>query len=262
MRAWAGIAAPANIIPEGNDDIERRSACGSSLVQVKSRREHLGALPISDARDYIKALWERHNKVTPTPEVLELVIERPIAHQAAQSDSQIAIPEQLAKTLPGGAKKLELLIKTSIRLVPEPSETSIAIIAERTECSPLAAQICFAQILRQVGKLADDNGHRQPANYLGMSTSDTDLLIINMLAAIDIEHIEPAVSSGVCEPVDFLTPLEDPNFYLGVDVQPGHVAADLVVPRAEPREALARGLETRGAAFIIMSQLASPLRTT
>lgn len=250
VRVWAGIDPFATIIPEGGDDVEHVSASGRRLVQVKSRRERLGALPIADVRDYINALWERNDRVSPAPAALELVIERPVVHHETRSDGWIAPSAPLLKALPNGARAVALLDKTSIRHVPEPGEASIAIIAERTGCRPLAAQICFSQILRQVGKLADENGLRQPANYLGMSASDTDLVITDALAVIDVAQIELAISSGVCEPVDFLTLLDDPDFYLGVDVQPGHVAAGLVVPRLEPREALERGLEMRGAALI------------
>ncbi|OEC93382.1 hypothetical protein [Rhizobium sp. YK2] len=251
MRVWAGIDPPAIIIPEGGDDVERSSAGGRSLVQVKSGRAHLGTLPISDACEFIKALWARHDKANPTPVTLELVIERPIAHHETQSDGQILFSRQLANALPDGAKNLALMGKTIIRHVPEANEASIALIAARTGCSPLAAQVCFAQILRQIGKLSDDNGRRQPATYAGMSASDTEVAITDMLAAIDITQMELAVSSGICEPVDFLTPLDDANFYLGVDVQAGHVAAGLVVPRMAPRDALARSLEERGAALIV-----------
>ena len=48
-----------------------------------------------------------------------------------------------------------------------------------------------------------------------------------MLSAIDIDALNRAITDGVCEPVDFVTPLPDPNFYLGINVEPGHIAAGL-----------------------------------
>lgn len=250
VRVWAGVDEPAIIIPEGNDDVERRSAAGSALVQVKSRRQHLGDLSLSSAKEYLKALWDRHDKVATTPVGLELIIERSIVGHAAKTDSRIEITETLERQLPGGERGRRLLAKTSVKQVAEPKEAAIALIVNRTGCLPIAAEICFAQLLGEVGALADQNGRLRPANYRGLSISDTERIVTQTLEAVDSEQIERALRDGACEPVDFLTQIDDPEFYLGVDVQPGHVVAGLVVPRLEPREALARGLEARGAALV------------
>lgn len=250
VRVWASIDPPSVIIPEGRDDVERRFQDGNTLVQVKSRREHLGDFPLADARDFIKALWERDERAAPAATALELVLERVPVDHAVAPDCLIGISGKLAGMLPGGSRGAGLLAKTAVRHAPEPSEAAIAIIAQRTGCSPLAAQICFARILALCGTLADENGRRKPAEYRGMSTSDTEAAIIGILSAVDMAQVEAAIASGAVEPVDFLTPIHDPDFYLGVDVQPGHVAADLVVPRAEAREVLATGLRARGAALV------------
>ena len=50
---------------------------------------------------------------------------------------------------------------------------------------------------------------------------------------------------NICEEVDFLTPLDDSHFYLGMDVQPGHLAAGLVIERPAARERILKFLETR-----------------
>ena len=250
VRVWAGIDPPSVIIPEGSDDVERRSEAGAALVQVKSRREHLGDLPLTDARDFLKALWERNDRVTPPAIALELVLERPIAGHDAPPDGVIAPSDRLVAMLPGGPRGAGLLARTVIRHSPEPSEAAIATIAQRTGCSSLAAQICFARVLALCGALADENGRRNPADYRGMSPSDTEAAIAEMLLAVDAAQVEAAIASGAVEPVDFLTPLNDPDFYLGVDVQPGHVAAGLVVPRPEARHAVTAGLRSRGAALV------------
>src|SRR3546814_1248954 len=106
-----------------------------------------------------------------------------------------------------------------------------------SDLTPIAAQMCFAELLVRVGALADANGRLAPENYRGLSISDTETSIRDVLATIDIDAIERALRDGVCEPVDFLTPLDDPNFYLGVDVEPGHIAAGLVAERPRSRSA-------------------------
>src|SRR3546814_18565315 len=90
--------------------------------------------------------------------------------------------------------------------------------------SDWSSDVCSSDL---VGALADANGRLAPENYRGLSISDTETSIRDVLATIDIDAIERALRDGVCEPVDFLTPLDDPNFYLGVDVEPGHIAAEI-----------------------------------
>ncbi|TYC91549.1 hypothetical protein [Novosphingobium sp. BW1] len=251
VRVWAGDDEPTSIIPEGNDDIERREAEGSGLVQVKSRREHMGETPIATARDYVKDLWTRHDKFTPNPRTLELILERPIADHLVEADSKIIPNTRLKSMLPGGARGEALLSKTMVQHIPEPHEAAIARIAEKTGCTPLAAQICFAQLLVEIGSLSNQNGRLKPPDYRGLSATDTERLITATLETADIDAIEQAIIDGACEPVDFLTPLDDAEFYLGVDVQAGHVVAGLVVPRVEPEADLARGLESRRAAMVV-----------
>lgn len=251
VRVWVGADEPASIIPEGNDDIERRAAQGSGLVQVKSRREHMGDTPIATARDYVKDLWTRHDKFTPSPATLELILEQPIAAHAIEADFKIAPNARLKSMLPGGTRGGALLSKTTIQHIPEPNEAAIATIAEKTGCTPLAAQICFAQLLVEIGVLSNQNGRLKSPDYRGLSASDTERLITATLETVDIDAIEQAITDGACEPVDFLTPLDDSEFYLGVDVQAGHVAAGLVVPRIEPEADTARGLESRRAAVVV-----------
>lgn len=250
VRVWAGIDAPATIIPEGNDDIERRGSAGSGLIQVKSRREHMGETPLSKAKDYLKDLWTRHDKFAPACASMELILERSIVDHLVESGGTIVPNARLRSMLPGGARGGALLAKTAVRHMPEPHEAAIATIADRTSCSPLAAEICFAQLLVEIGSLSNQNGRLKSPDYRGLSASDTEHIITTTLEAVDIDAIEQAITDGACEAVDFLTPLDDPEFYLGVDVQAGHVAAGLVVPRLEPEADLANGLELRRAALI------------
>ncbi len=250
LRIWAGLSPAAIIIPEGNDDVERWAAEGNGLVQIKSRREDLGGLPLASVRNYIMELWDRHDRVTPPAARLELILEQGIVDHDAAADGGIVPSAKLVSQLPGNVRGRALLAKTDIRQASSPNAQSIAIIADRTGCAPIAAALCVAQLLHEVGTLADDNGRLKPGDYRGLSVSDTDRIVTDTLAATDVEAIEAALRNGACEPTDFLTPLDDPEFYLGVDVQPGHIAAGLVIPRLQPREALARGLETRGAALV------------
>jgi hypothetical protein len=60
-----------------------------------------------------------------------------------------------------------------------------------------------------------------------------------------------ALRDGYCDAVDFLTPVNDPAFYQGVETRPGHLAAGLIAERPEARRPVLEALETQGAALIV-----------
>ena len=252
VEIWAGQRAPAIVIPEGGDDVELRGD-STRFVQVKSRREHLGDYTEGETVGHIEDLWNRALGSAPRPQQLELVVERevtglgPLDDHPAVRSIEGPISTRLSKF--NGAS--DLLPRTSIVVATSPQEWAIKLIVDRLNCAPIAAQMCFADLLFRVGTLADANGRLAPDNYRGLSISDTEASIRDVLAAIDIDAIELALRDGVCEPVDFLTPLNDPNFYLGVDVEPGHIAAGLVAERPRTRSALLEGIEQRRAALIV-----------
>ncbi|RVJ23785.1 hypothetical protein CN184_11520 [Sinorhizobium medicae] len=252
VEIWAGQRAPAIVIPEGGDDVELRGDA-ESFVQIKSRREHLGDYTEGETVGYIEDLWKRSLGSAPRPERLELVLERevvglvPLEDQPAVRSIEGSISARLSKL----SEASDLLPRTSITVATSPQEWAISLIANRLSCAPVAAQMCFADLLVRVGSLADANGRLSPESYRGLSISDTETSIRDVLAAIDVDAIEQALKEGVCEPVDFLTPLNDPNFYLGVDVEPGHIAAGLVSERPRSRSPLVEGIEQRRAALIV-----------
>ena len=240
------------MIPEGGDDVELRGD-ETTFVQVKSRREHLGGYSVGAASGHVQDLWSRCLGSCPQPDRLELVLERNIVglDPLEGQRSCCAVEGPIAASLAEHQASDDLLPKTSITISTSPQEWSIEVIADRLSCSPIAAQMCFAELLVQVGALADGNGRLAPEDYCGLSASDTEVLIRDVLAAVDVASIERAIQEGVCEPVDFLTPLNDPNFYLGVDVEPGHIAAGLVSERPGSRSVLIQGIEERRAALIV-----------
>ncbi len=252
VEIWAGQRAPAIVIPEGGDDIELRGEA-TSFIQVKSRREHLGNYSEGEAARHIEDLWKRAVDSAARPQRMGLVLEREVTdlrpldgHPAVRS-IEGPLNSRLSKL--SGAS--DLLPITSITVAASPQEWAISQIVDRLNCVPIAAQMCFAELLVRVGALADVNGRLIPENYRGLSINDTETAIRDVLAAIDGDAIERALRDGVCEPVDFLTPLNDPNFYLGVDVEPGHIAAGLVSERPRGRASLVKGIEQRRAALIV-----------
>ncbi|WP_090882879.1 hypothetical protein [Nitrosovibrio sp. Nv6] len=142
------------------------------------------------------------------------------------------------------------LTKTSILIAPSPLENGIDLLVDKLGCAPIAASVYFAAIADHVGCLSDDNGTRAPKDFLSFSISDIDQEIVRLAGTISVEDLHAAIKKGYCEPVDFLTPFDDPNFYLGTNVQPGHVAAGLLAERPEATMRVLEALERRRAALI------------
>ena len=252
VEIWAGRRAPATLIPEGGDDVELRGE-ETSFVQIKSRREHLGKYTKGEAAEHVEDLWGRSLGTAPQPERLELVLERevdgldPLPGKPTYRSVQGLTKSKLSKF----SRASDLFPITSVIVSTMPREQTICLISNRQGCSPFAAEMCFAALLARVGTLANDNGRLTPEDYQGLSVSDTETIIRDTLAAVDVDAVERAIREGVCEPVDFLTSLDDPNFYLGVDVEPGHLAAGLVSERPRTSLALMEGIEVRRAALIV-----------
>ncbi len=236
------------VIPEGGDDVEL-DGVGITFAQVKSRRAHLGAFPPSEVASVIKDLWDRCQVVA--PERLILVLEREVRDEQLKPFAFEALPASVLDKLNGDARVASLGPKTTIVVAPSPREQAVWIIEAQSKVTPLAALVCYGELLSKLGALADANGMKSPGEYEGLSRSDADALITGILGALDPAALEAAVAAGLCEPVDFITPLNDPNFYLGVDVEPGHLAAGLVAERPEARERIAEALETRGNALVV-----------
>lgn len=191
VASWAGEAAPALVIPEGGDDVERREEHRVALVQVKSRREHLGPLGLADAAKHVAELWGRAGRVDGEPFAYELVVERGVANCGEWTVS--GLPDPLARMLAEDPRAGPLLPRTRLVVAQAPREDAIRLVAGRAGCSPLAAELCVARIVARIGDLADANGRRTPANYFGLSTADVDAIVADTLIATDPEALERAV---------------------------------------------------------------------
>ncbi len=130
-------------------------------------------------------------------------------------------------------------------------EEAVRLISERLGCPPLAARIHYGAIADRVGELSDSNGERSRGGFLSLSLSDVERIIDRLSVAISLDDMESAFRLGLCEPVDFLEPLDEPDFYNGVDVQPGHLAAGLLAERPEARGRVFDALAHRRSALIV-----------
>lgn len=238
-----------SVVPEGGDDLELRTAGTRTLAQVKSRRDHMGPFSARSVAGFITKMWA--GKGLPSDQFL-LVLESNVGERRTairQLRDLSAYPTVVAQ-LKGHKGLAELIERTKLLVLPDPRGSAVAQISARQVCTAFEAEMYFADLLGVVGHLSDDNGTRTENAYLGLAASDVQQRFDALQPLLTSALVEAALTEGLCSAVDFLTPDEDPLFYLGVDAQASHVAAGLVVERPELRAAVLQGLESRRNALI------------
>lgn len=241
---WGGKNQYGLVIPEGEDDIELRSISGRELAQVKSRRSHRGPFSLNDVGRYLQELWRRASDQDNDSYLL--ILEREVAgYSLGPSPVPLGRFDVLVEALQLSQHVGDLVSRTRVWSIANPRGAAHQVIESLKGCSTLEADAYYGAVLRRAGALADDNGMRSAGSYLGLSLSDVELELSRLTPAFTSARVQAALSRGLCEAVDFSTPLEDSQFYTGVDVQPGHVVAGLLVERVSLRDAVVAALDER-----------------
>lgn len=250
-QCWSEDLPYGEVIPEGLDDYELRGATRSALVQVKSRRDHLGPFSVSEAANFVRELWHRSEGASsPLAGDLILLVEQPI-RDGPTTDHRLADHPGLAKAMASDPRWSTLAPRTLVWITPAPFEIALSSISRVMSCAPLAAQVHYAELLSCIGNLADANGLVKDAPYAGLAVSDVEACVRKIAPILDISGMEAALRDGLCEALDFLTPTDDPGFYQGINTRPGHLAAGLVAERPETRSIVLDALEASGATLIV-----------
>lgn len=244
VTGWTGDSRYGLVIPEGDDDIEVTSQTGRTLVQVKSRREHRGSFSLLEIDGYLRKLW---SVPAPLPtDFYLLILERQVTGSSLGLEpSPLDGFKMLIESMQLNRQAADAPSRTYIWIMQDPRGDSRQLIESVKTCTPVEADAYYGSVLRRAGALADDNGMRKSGAYLGLSSSDVELEFNRIAPAFASDRTQAALSRGICEAVDFSTPLEDVQFFAGVDVQPGHVVAGLLVERTEIRDAVVLALHSQ-----------------
>lgn len=252
VQAWVGTSSFGAVVPEAHDDFDLRAGEETAFAQVKSRRREAGAFSLSDIASFVSELWDRHEAAAEAPDALILMLERGATGFDLSSMQDHALPADLllAARLGGDSRRDRLAGKTTLRIIPSPMDEAIRLIVAHLGCTPTEASIHFGEIVRRVGVLSDENGLRGPLDAQPLTRTDVGVLVDQMRSLVALDDMDEALKTGLCEAIDFVTPIADENFYLGVDVEPGHLAAGLVAERPETRDSVLSALETQSAVLV------------
>jgi hypothetical protein len=248
-RIYAGVDTVDALVPESFEDLccEGKS---DRFIQVKSRQERVGDFPIARAAEHILGVWDLHKQreeagIGGQPLI---IWERPVGGERfadwgdnldhCLTDDHPLRAELRKRALIRGLMidELDALLGSVSAFVlswEDAFEQTILAVTSRTGV-PRAAGVPIVQALRTaVADCVDRNAASNWSGRAALSRTEVERLVADVHQLIDRESLEQALSSGLCEPVDFSTALPGNDFFTGVDVQPGHVAAGLPVPRPE-----------------------------
>ena len=214
-------------MPEGLDDCVIESANGSTWIQVKSRKE--GTFRKREVRKFLDAIDEKAADFSRDTDIrTAVVLEQPCAEESAVG-------------LDG------LLDRSSRRVVVcnAPEKEIINVLARRLDIAPLIAEGLVSDLYKLIADASAQNASLPFQERRRISTTEVERRIFEQLEAEDPSAIDEALAIGALEPVDFFTAVEEPGFYQGVKVRPGHVAAGMVVARPEDTAKVVGALRER-----------------
>ena len=112
-----------------------------------------------------------------------------------------------------------------------PAEEIVRLLSTNLKIAEVIAHGLASDLYGLVAGASADNASLPLDKRRRISATEVERRIFERLEAEDPSAIDHALVSGALEPVDFTTAVDEPDFYRGVKVRAGHVAANLVLDR-------------------------------
>ena len=264
LHVLTGDIDAGRVLAEGFDDLTCESSAPQQ-VQVKSRQERVGDFSSAEVARFLAQAWQRRLLRVPADanESAVIVVERAVDGYAPHEWGRrltddpgwadlVAAVRLAAQQLGIAADAVDVLVARTTIVLPQQRifDEVAGRVAARTGL-PLAATLPVAQALRAaVAEHADRNAEVGWDDRVGLSRTDIERIVTDTAALVDRNALVAALASGLCEAVDFDTPVADSEFYSGTGSQPGHIAARLVTPRRAVTEEVLVGLGSGRAVLI------------
>jgi hypothetical protein len=242
------------LTPEGLEDVDCRLNGGSRLlVQAKDRAAGAGRFGPAELRSALEHAKDalRLDQRARFAVITDAELTAGLAETSFDRSVAEALPDSAARLLEerdaAEAAELKSALTRShlIRLEwLDVHEEARRRIEASYELPPVLAGLAHVALLEELSAAASDQRLRQRESALRLRPSDLDALVQRLRAIVDVDGLMRAEREGLIAAVDFTRPIDLPpeRFLLGVDVEPGHIAAGLDVVRAGELEQIFAGL--------------------
>jgi hypothetical protein len=252
--AWlsARIAAgqlAGELVPEGFDDMTIEGD-PSNNHQIKSRTEHLGPFPASEAAAHVLDAWEADQARPRSAMVVIVILERGVATPEDLADPtarlanvltidsplQVAIKRVTARRHLAPDQLDQLLQRTVLLGLswPDVDHRTDTLLAGLAAVPPAAHAVLRRVLYGSVARATDINGSASYDQRERLTRTDHVAAISTTAELIDVDGLEAALRDGLCSPLQYKhDPRATDAFYEGTASQPAHLANGLIVPRPE-----------------------------
>ena len=213
VRQWAGLAPTGNLVPEGEEDCVVELPKRDVWIQIRSRQK--GRFSLGEVQTVIKDLRRKEASVASQKAKLFVV---------GLEQTCSGVPEDKVDDLFDGHDECVVVCRA-------PQTEIISLLTMRLGVAEIIAEGLSNELYTLVADSSAANASLPFEKRRRISTTEVERRIYEHLEAVDSSAIDLALVSRALEPIDFVTPISEPGFYQGVKVNPGHVAAGLVMKR-------------------------------
>lgn len=258
---WAA-GRSARLVPEGLDDLNLFAASIETRIQAKSRHDPKATFTAAEVAQYLlKAAGTlTAHEWTEGQVRLAVFLERPVqdlqarswARPLASCDDVAPLRESLADEVTGEEVFTinQLLERAFLVVENSPLDRAVDFFHAKQDVPAFAGRIAAHELRCRVGVSADDNYLRPSTAPSSVDTTDVVTTLERVLLATHEGGLHRAVQDGLCEVVNFSIAVQEPAFYSGVNVVPGHVAAGLVFDRPQVESEIDQAFGGRNAVLI------------
>ena len=215
VRQWADLAPHGNLIPEGFEDCVLEFRDHSVWIQIKSRKD--APFQEAEVQNFLNDVDRKSAKFKTGKKTRSVIIlEQP---RSRKDEAEIGMLFD--------AENLDVVHCKA------PDDEILSLLSSRLDTAEVIIDGILSELYKLVADASAANASLPFAKRRKITTTEIERRITERLQAEDPSAIDAALLSGALGPVDFQTPVQEPDFYRGVKVRAGHVAANLVLDRPD-----------------------------
>lgn len=260
-----GLPTVVEIRPEGFEDVDCRLRDGGWLLVQCKQRSSTRPFGLSEIASIVahasvaETARDYDGEVTGFAIVTNGTFAVPATgwgSTLSANDSALvsAVENALAEADRDTADARGLVARTRlIALAESPAHVAQHHLELAYELHPAAASIARAQLSADIATLSSTQRGAEVAAAQTRSVGDLDSMVSRLVETIDVAALDDAVREGVCEFADFAhgTADTESQFFSGVRVVPGHIAANRDVIRVPECESVLAALEDSNHVLIV-----------